>query len=495
MSRRSWHITAVTLVLVVSVISPFVYAGGAAAATCQETQGGYKFCIDNYQIAASSYEPGDTVSVDVTIENQGDQIGTVEATLGVQKPSDSRTYPDVKTVEIPKGEQQTLSLQYTLPSDADSGPYDVTVDLHPPGGTFLFDTTGYTKTFDVNRPPSSSVETPSDTTPTIEDGQSLSFTVGANDPDGDLDGVDWYVDGSRVETNELTGSSGDDSFRRTFSSPGTYVVEADVFDDSRAYNDQAAKWTVEVTPPEGDLEATARDETGDVVAEAELILYDADYDEVDSEVTGSSGDVEWADLEVGQYYLELYGPDGDFWRAKSVDLDTDGTSVTVQRKAPFLTDVSLSDQSGDSTYVVGEPITIGPKVRNNGPRRDVRVQIKIDSDNDNNAEKTITRGDRSTEIATGETGYYGYDFQPSSSGIKQVQIVTEVYVDGEWEATDHSGWTTPFTVQSNTGDLTVSATDIDGNSLNAAEVVLYDADWTELEGRTTDSTGEVSSRH
>jgi hypothetical protein len=277
------------MLLVISGISPVVYVGGASATTCQETSSGYKFCIQDYQIASSSYQPSDNVFVDVTIENQGNQVGTVEATLGVQDPSDSRTYPDVETVEIRQGEERTLSLRYELPSDAPSGTYDVTVDLHPPGGTFLFDTTGYSKTFDVNRRPSSSASAPTDSSPTIDAGQSLRFTVGASDPDGDLDDVDWYVDGAQVDTNDLSGSDDEDSFSRTFSSPGTYVVEADVFDDSRTYNDQAAKWTVEVNPPAGDLAVTARDEGGEQIDEAKLILYDNNNDEIGSEITDSSG--------------------------------------------------------------------------------------------------------------------------------------------------------------------------------------------------------------
>ena len=232
------------------------FTSTASSYTCQETSSGYKFCIEEYSIADSSYEPGQTVSVDVTIDNRGDQIGTVEATLGVQDTSDSRTYPDVKTIEISKDEQRTLSLEYTIPDDASSGTYDVTVDLHPPGGSFLFDTTGYTKTFNVNRPPSSSANEPADTTPTINVGQTLTFETGADDPDGDLDGVDWYVDGSFVENHALSGGSGTDTLTRTFSSSGTYVIEADVYDEKRTYNDQAAKWTVEVQQGEPDLTVT-----------------------------------------------------------------------------------------------------------------------------------------------------------------------------------------------------------------------------------------------
>ncbi|MGB9956439.1 CARDB domain-containing protein [Haloferax prahovense] len=267
---------------------------------------------------------------------------------------------------------------------------------------------------------------------------------------------------------------------------------------SSSYTDQQEytvhRVTVDVKSPQGDLDVTAEDRNGYDVDDADVVLYDDSWNEIGTKTTDWSGDASWSNIDTGTYNLELYGPNGDYWGTKTnVDLDTGGTTTTIQRTAPLLTDISLTDQTnGDGTFVVDETVNIAPAVHNDGATRDVRVKIKVDTDNDGAAETSVTRGDRSTEIRSGDTGYYGFDYQPSTAGTKQVRVVTETYINGDWVKTDYSGWTKTITVIPDTGDLSVSATDTAGNAIENANVVLFDDNWNEVGTKTSDWSGDVT---
>jgi hypothetical protein len=112
-------------------------------------------------------------------------------------------------------------------------------------------------------------------------------------------------------------------------------------------------------------------------------------------------------------------------------------------------------------FTVGETVTIGPEVRNDDTERAVRVQIKVDTDNDGTIDTNVTRGDQSTTISAGSTGYYGYDFQPAEPGTKQVRVITEAYLNGNWTITDRTGWVKEFNVvaEDDSGSLPVPRLD------------------------------------
>ena len=95
-------------------------------------------------------------------------------------------------------------------------------------------------------PPESWTDSPEQSL-TIQEGDLVTFSVGAEDPDGSLHGTEWYVDRSFQEaTYGLDGSTDTDSWSYRFEEPGSYSIEADVFDSSETYNADAAEWTVTV---------------------------------------------------------------------------------------------------------------------------------------------------------------------------------------------------------------------------------------------------------
>jgi len=468
-----------------------------------ELLGVKNICQSGYTTA--DFSPSSPNVVQTSFSDQGDGDGTFEAGEVVNISPEVRNDEysmDVKvdiTVDgdtetrgpltIDKGESEFYGRDYT-PSHG--GTYDVEIRVYGAYGGGGYQLTHIeTDSFTVNSHPTSDRESP-DRSVTIEQGESQTFEVDAYDVDGNLAGVEWDVEGDRQTTNGISGSTEIDSYTHNFDSPGTYTVEANVYDDQNRYNDDAVEWTVEVTEPTGDLDVTAEDANGDTVEDAELVVYGGPED-VDPEFTDANGDASFSSVTTGTYNLEIYGPDGDFWGGKTVTVDSDGTSTTIQRAAPRLSAVSLEDKGdGDGTFLVGETVNISPEIRNDDAAWPVRVQIEVDTDNDGSAETSVTRGGQSTTIGTGEYGYYGYDFEPSSAGTKQVRVVTEAYIAGRWTSTDHSEWTKSFTVESNTGSLVVTGVDQDENSVQNAEIILYDSNWNEIASKTTGSSGGVS---
>ena len=280
--------------------------------------------------------------------------------------------------------------------------------------------------------------------PTIPRG---SFTVNDIDPD------------TRAEAEELAAEAG--------LTPGTsayrnalidYALTGDESYFSSAQQQNASTDVNETVtpdrPPElngsNTLSVTATNGSGDVVPGAEIKLYNDSFVILDSRQTNQSGSASWSTLTAGEYNVELYGPEGAFWGGATVTVDTDGASTTVRRTAPRLSRIALDgDENGEGGFYGGRPVAIGPVVQNDGPERPVRVRIQVDTDNDGSAEDNVTRGGFGTNISAGETGSYGYKFDPSTNGTKQVRVITETYVSNNWTKTDDSEWLEEFEIEHN----------------------------------------------
>ncbi|TKX48320.1 trypsin-like serine protease [Halorubrum sp. ASP121] len=207
-------------------------------------------------------------------------------------------------------------------------------------------------------------------------------------------------------------------------------------------------------PPElngsSTLSVTATNASGDIVPGAEIKLYNDSFVILDSRQTNQSGLTSWSTLETGEYNVELYGPEGAFWGGTSVTVGADGASTTVQRTAPRLSRVAIDgDENGEGGFYGGRPVTISPEVQNDGPERPVRVRIQVDTNNNDSAEKDVLRGGFGTNISSGETGFYGYEFDPATNGTKQIEVLTQTYINNNWVVTDSSGWTESFEVENN----------------------------------------------
>jgi len=198
--------------------------------------------------------------------------------------------------------------------------------------------------------------------------------------------------------------------------------------------------------PRGPLTVTAKNENGEAVSDAKIILYDdadGDWNAIEAKRTGTDGIVSWSALETGTYNVEMYGPSGGYWGTKAdIVIDTANTDVTIKRTAPKVSNIKLTDRGdGVGALVTNETAILGPVVENKGPTRATRVRILIDSNNDGKVDINKTRGGLDTTvIESGSTQEYGYEYEPSSAGTKQYRIVTETYLNNNWTKTDETEW-------------------------------------------------------
>jgi pimeloyl-ACP methyl ester carboxylesterase len=81
--------------------------------------------------------------------------------------------------------------------------------------------------------------------PAISTGQNLNFQVSCADQDGNLQTVNWYVNGALDHSTSISGSSASASWSRTFSTAGSFNIGAQVGDSTGLSSELA--WIVTVT--------------------------------------------------------------------------------------------------------------------------------------------------------------------------------------------------------------------------------------------------------
>lgn len=98
-------------------------------------------------------------------------------------------------------------------------------------------------------PPVASRLSPASSNIFVLPGASQTFTVRGTDVNGDLRGVEWYVNGTQqVSRLTLSGGEANDVWSYTFPEAGTYTVEARVFDSLGAYSSPSTQWSVTIQP-------------------------------------------------------------------------------------------------------------------------------------------------------------------------------------------------------------------------------------------------------
>ncbi|WP_254278917.1 NEW3 domain-containing protein [Haloarcula marina] len=263
-----------------------------------------------------TYEPGDSVDTRVTVENTGSTEHTFYVGYSVRGP-DGEWWDNGGTTHEPitldAGARDSVTVEWDVEDSAPSGTYDVVTALYTgqnsDGLLNRIDSDDDTDVFslaEARTPPSADRDSPAREV-TVETDDSVRFTLDATDPDGDLDGVEWYVDGTHMETTRIGGSTDEGEWAGRFDAPGTYYVEGLVFDETGAYSD-AVSWSVTVREPT-DIDARIRGLDADG---GEYTAGDTVETTVYVENTGNTEHTFY----VG---YSLRGPDGNLW-------DNDGTT-------------------------------------------------------------------------------------------------------------------------------------------------------------------------
>ncbi|MFC7212590.1 PEGA domain-containing protein [Saliphagus sp. GCM10025334] len=304
--------------------------------------------------------------------------------------------------------------------------------------------------------------------PTVDQGEEVTFTADIEAPDGELDRVDWYVDGEFIERTSASGSSDSVSWRRTFDDLGAYNIGAVVYDESGQSAEVA--WIVTVEEPEPPTVSTGSAESVD---EKSATLVGALEDK------GSDDGVEvWF----------RYRPEGaDDWQttqrggasgfADVFDYDVDGLEPGTTYEFQAIAETSVGTDTGEvETFRTDdpEPGTVFVTVSDEGTIEGYEfVGEPIEG-------ATVQLGDETAE--TGEDGRARFELEP---GEHDLVIHADGYGTTEFEPiTVQSGSTRDVSAQivpEDTGVLEIEVLDEAGETVPLYEYrVLVDGEDVEL---------------
>lgn len=210
--------------------------------------------ITDIDIQDTDVQEGDTVKTTVEVENTGESDHEFAVGYSVQAPNGE--YYDNggtthKDLAVDTGEKETVSVEWDVQSEAEPGEYDVITALYAGrDGDELQNkldeettTNAFTLREEQSNPEIERVA-PNENR-MIESGEQLTFNIEATDPDDNLDGVEWYIDGDHVENTDISGSNDESTWQRTFDDSGEYIIEAEAFDEADRYSD-SIRWEVSV---------------------------------------------------------------------------------------------------------------------------------------------------------------------------------------------------------------------------------------------------------
>jgi len=113
--------------------------------------------------ASGTYEPGDRVPVDVSVENTGDTAHEFYVDASLQRPDGSWITGEGTTVPLRPGAQRTVYLGVNIPDSSPPGTYEA--------GAGIFETSGTDQSLDTARGQQSVTVEARNTTVTIDGGQ------------------------------------------------------------------------------------------------------------------------------------------------------------------------------------------------------------------------------------------------------------------------------------------------------------------------------------
>ncbi|MDB9281437.1 NEW3 domain-containing protein [Halorubrum ezzemoulense] len=417
--------------------------------------------IEDFDPPSGDYTAGEEIVAETTIRNTGNTehefyVGySVRGPDGEWRDNDRSTH---KQVWVEPGARETVNVEWQVEEDAPTGEYDVwtTVYRDERYGDLEDRLDGERRgdVFEVaaeNSPPTLRADEPSDQT-TISPGEEVYFEVDVEDSDGNLQGVDWYVEGTHEESSYVYGSSASPRWDTIFDSSGTYRVEARAHDEEGQHSEPVS-WTVEVEEPER-IQAAI----GDVDWPNDEATY--------SDRVETSVEVENTGNTRHEFYVgySVRGPDGE-WR------DNDGStheSVTLSPGEQRQVNVEweITDEAPAGDYDVWTTVYADRSGEELQEKRDERRQSSIFSVEETNQTGTVT----------------GYVTTSDGDGLEDVSVT----VGGITVKTNPDGYYDAENVP--IGKRTVSAT-IEGQeytkqqSVSAGQQVTTDI---EVDLQTTD---------
>ena len=423
-----------------------------------------------------TYSPGEAVPVEVTVENTGDTTHDFYVDASIQRPNGDWVTGEDTSVYLSSGETERVILDVAIPDAARSGTFSAGAGVfHSGDKDDRYDSGQDLDSFEVtkaNTKPSAERVSPSDDLSAPVD-ESVAFRVGAEDVDGNLAGVEWYVDGEHVETTRsIEGLDDTATWAHEFESAGPHTVAAQVFDTAGGYSSTIA-WEVAAEGATGSIRGRVTDADGNPISGATVYRGNGNRTRTDAD-----GYFSYDRVRPGETELEVVMSGYESTSPKSVTV-TDGQTSRVDFRLTEALGVSVSDVDiAARQYEAGDTATVTATVENTGPAEQTFVVTHsatgpTDTTYDERSEQaTVTLGpgaERSVVLdwpvpATAPPGKYDATvavWSVDDSGDRESKI------------TDQSE-RSAFEVVPTSGTLTVNVYDSDGQPVGDATVALGD---------------------
>ena len=445
-----------------------------------------EFETSDVTLGENPIEEGDSVDVEATVENVGDESGEHTATLYVD--GEERA---TETIELEGGASTSVTFTEMFET---VGEYEVTVDDAP------------AVTLTVEQPATFEVGEASLDETTITEGESVEVAADVENV-GDRDGTftaELVVDGAVVDTQDVhveAGSAETVSFVESFADPGEYEIEV---------NDAHAGTLTVEEEPEADLEVTEADLESSTITEGEYVEVMATV-----ENTGDSEGSMTVNLVVDgtvEESTEITVPAND---ATTVTFtyepsdpgeyefgvnDVHAGTLTVEEEPEASFEVSEATLS-DGTIEAGESVDATATVENVGDAEgSYEVELVVDGQTVETVTVTLDAGESTTvqfSRTFDDAGEYEIAVDDTHAGTLEVLASADVEVTDASLDTEaiEEGESIAATVElTNAGDvdgeITVTVDFGDGTTVDRTVPVAGGATVTETVEHTYDVAGE-----
>ena len=298
----------------------------------------------------------------------------------------------------------------------------------------------------------------------ISTGQSINFQTTCADQDGNLQTVNWYVNGVLDHSTSISGSSASASWNRTFPTAGTFNIGARSGDSTGLSSELA--WIVTVTQSTGNISARLKNTDGTDAPVAggtpRFKLYTSP-----NQTSASANPATFSNIPVGTYLLEGYQT-GTFWREEfwasdSAVVNTGATTpVTLLRNYPHATSVVISNVtlggiiSASQVIAAGTQVRAYVTVRNDVPGifstldcevrflADKSMSLPYDYDSGMSVSQSIPGAP--FPGGSGDTRTFIFTFPATTTGQYHYALQVQTSVNSSFTPTDSRTWTPTFAV-------------------------------------------------
>ena len=260
----------------------------------------------------------------------------------------------------------------------------------------------------------------------------------------------------QLSSAQSVGSNGTKKFTFNFAptSEGTYSWKMHVL----SYNDGAKKYIVtdsyswitafNAGTPKSDLDISVKNVDGNYVENAQVKLYDENWNLKGDDYTNSSGVVDFKYLMYGTYHYEVFytGVEQEFWgNRENISVNSSSESETFTRDWPYRYSYVTPSPNVDVNTKAAYEIRVKNKLSFS---RNVKVELWVDRDQSSTWDYHALSNQQS--IGSNETKSFAFNFIPTSCGTYYWKMKVLTYNDGagDYAVTDSYSWSNSFQTMS-----------------------------------------------